>query len=1154
VEKNNKIEYKLLNYQKEAVQKLSEIDKLHRVSSAVMPTGAGKSFLAIAQMLKTKNPNYKELDDNGLMHITVGENGVINDIKIDYIAPTNEIAWQIKLDIVKYVLKKDTKELTSNEIDAEVKKAFPRLKFLCYKTLESDKINLDEETPDLVILDEVHRSGAKTFLQNTAQLLGCDIINEEPIFNPNSSKGKDKIQVFTISATPERDVDSRDMTKTWAKALGGYSDNELSDEVRADLGINLSLPEAQKMGILELPEIIYFDANLADSQEYQRLLKLEKNENYTLNLREKIRNQIDLINEKVIGIPNYDKMTAEEQIEAKEKKNIEVLANAIKNNKLNPHGKYILFVPHNITQKGENSIPTQEYLRQCGEKVQKNIEEALKGLEVDGIYIDFKYLSGNFSDKDNAEALKAFNDKDTSSGPLTFIVASEKLNEGVHAEKVSGSFMTRNISERENTTLRAQSILFLQQQGRTVSAKIPGKEEEKKVIFDLANNYYTQNRNGAIDKEQRIDLFELTPTQQILVDSYSEIVKQLPEKDISEKVLRLFPILDILSQYSTEINADIISSKETLNSLLEKEPFLSNYEDIVEKIENLGIINLKKDYKIGKRLEEARTAFWNGKKVFEEYSMEQLINYGVIDLRSQIGKKEFEKLNAKKEVVDNNGFIQMKVSEKFIGYNVYTGTIYDKNDKDREGYDRNEFDPETGKDKDGYYRNGFNDEGIHRETGMIHDIHGFMANGKNILTGTDLDKDGYNIKGLRPFYDTIDGEYIEIGGWERSSRERKGYFHRKLEDGSYSFKREEYLELSDGYKIDVHGFEPNGNYYYSKDKKKINDNGFYKSGEYSGKYYVDPETGEYDKYRKGDLGYDIDGYDVHGFNQEGIHRETGTPIDLEGRKKEFYKEAMEIKVEKENFFKSMYSKIFKGENEKIDKYKFDINAINTITNDYKDIFGFNMMSWYRTNGNVNDEGFPPPKMIYKSIINSNVKNNMEFYKNGINVLGTNIEGIMVEEGKLHPSLKLTYDYIKKTIQGEMTTEEFVNENAIKEMQLVSEARIKLNVAINQALTLYRICPDLQKSQQAKEVIKILTSSNSKKIQDFSKICDLANVAELDCSGYKEMFKNYGKHFIKENNKEEKDNEKIEKLKRQALVINKKIETLDKLKSLALDDR
>lgn len=1194
----NEIKYKLLDYQADATINTNGIYEKHRVVGAVMPTGAGKSFLAMAQMLFINNEECY-IDKDYFVHAPIAPDGSINKSKILYLAPTNEIALQIKLDIVEFVLGKTPEEIatmSNSQIDAEVKKAFPGLDFQCYQSL-NDNFDYENTNPDLVILDEAHRSGAEKFEANTAKLLGCEMVDGVPMWSENSPESKKNIKVFSISATPERDVDGKDMTKVWAKAIGGYTDEELSDEARADLGIKLSLPEAEKRGIIDLPEVVYFDAKLAQTKEYQSLVRYANDEKLDLRIRNKAKVKLQQIDEQVLGIPGYHEMSDSEREKAIEEQTVKTLAEAVKSGKLNLNGKYILFVQHNNSEKTKMTTP--EFLESEGEKLQSLIKRALEIAEISDVKMRALSLSGGFSDKVNADNLKEFNDKstdkDTAEKEILFIVASEKLNEGVHVKGVSGSNMQRPISERENTTLRAQSILFLQQQGRTINAIVPGQpRKEKKVIFDFVNNYYIQNRNGAVDSEQRIDLFELTPTQQILVDAYNEISKEVPkELNITEKVPKLLSILSVLQKYQPQFNSDVIPKALKLKGLLDKEPFASHYEEIRESLISMNLVDSKLNYNIGKELLEARKAFWSGVKVFKNYSLKTLKLYGIVDITTKEGYEEFKKIDKNGDLLDERGFIQNGATEEFIKFNVYTGTEYGKDGKDVDGYIEGLFDPETRKDAEGYYRNGFNDEGKHRDTGTIHDKRGFMVDGINILTGTPLDKNGYNIQGMRDLVLPESSKIKVEGGFGRD-----GKFYKKLPNGEYAKKGEEYAQIydSDGkvIKIDCNFFMTTG---YKKN--------LLTGSELTTDMYISMPSGKLSQYRTSDSdiqimekgfrkigknykedysgetisldGYYVDGYDANGFNRDGIHKITGTKYNELGYMRSAYSvkaknEIMKrIASYKENgklksIFKFQENGKYKspktGRLSQFNPNEFDCRGINKYTNDFIDMYGFPMEEYYKKEFTiVNPYGFKVNDIPIETV----GKNIRDFYKTYIdpetgmkktvkdfkgraqwaetNILGTDRSGNMLKTGEQHPSLEITYKYIKECIENNKKPEKFIEELAMQKKELVEDARTLLDLSINQAALLYRICPELARTDKAKETMKILSTTTPDKMANITKRCPrIKRYITMDIDGYVKEIEN-----LDSRKTSEPDYSRKQSLENQKRAVQNKLKMLRQMK-------
>ena len=1198
---NNMIEYALLEHQAEAVKNNIKNYESHNVTGSVTPTGSGKTFIALAHMITINNPAYTGIDKDGIIRVPLMENGAVNNSKILYVAPTNEIAEQIKIDIVKYICKvdldkkreqlieeqiekngnsitksqrekieKNINKIIIAERDKLVKRAFPNLEFKCYKTLAEgiknhNKIGetnydpyLDE--PDLVILDEVHRSGAKTFQEGTAALLGCKVENGEVVIDNNAIPAKQNIKVLCLSATPERDVDSRDMTKVWAKALGNYTEAELADDVRTDLGIKMTLPDAINKGILREPNIIHFDCNLGETQEYQILLKIEKDDNIDMRIRGEARKAIEKINREVIGIENYDKMSDKEKELAREEKEIEILTQAINDGLLNIHGKFILFAPKDTKKNNPDGV--SPFLPYHTQKTERILIEALKRSNKNNdVVID--YISSSNNDQENKLVLNKFEAKDVTKGPLYIVVAQEKFNEGVHAKNISGGFNTRLITEQENTTLRAQSILFLQQTGRFLAALFPGKKiPPVPTIFDRCNNFYIQNVNGAIDPSQRISIFELTETQKILHDSYLKIIQKLPERtDITIQLPKLLQVVNILYEYGIAINYENIGNTTKLSDLLERQEYSQYKDEILQRLDYLGIIQKnakskkKRDYKIGANLKKARKSFWSGAKLFGEYSMDELISSGIIDKTSP----EYQKYAVDKKYVQDD-FIVMGVSKEFINKNVTTGSYFNEEGKDINGLTCNQFDPETGLDEHNYDRKGFHAiTGMHKDTGTIHDTRGFMANGKNILTDSEYDLLDYNIDGIKPFKN----EKKEIvGGFDKEH-----YFHTyDSSSGTFSKIRSGlYAPYKKGVKIDDFGFVSN--------RKKFN---IYTKKEFTPRYFMNNGINHYTSTRQDRLGYDMEGFDINGFNINNINKFTGTRFDLHRKTADYYNsKSIDVRVTLAN--NNIIAKTFKIQNGKILNTStgkpishvkgFAGNGINLATGEYVDIYGFTLLDYYpsgkrRNRGMQNRYGFYSDEVDNIGIsapISPKAKNSVYKYygskKVPTNILGTDKSGHMVHSsfGKtntLHPSLTVTADYIKNCIQNDMSTKTFCEKYAIKNKMLYEEARRTLLTSLNQAVTLYRICPDLAKSQEVQDIMKILYMSSPERVEKFfDKIIDGKKALKKDVYELRVKIKNLDNRISKESLLEKKKS-----LKRTQYALQKRLESIQNLPNFDNEER
>ncbi len=1168
---NASVEFNLLNHQDKAVSGVDSIySEGNRFAGVKLPTGGGKSFVAMMEILKAAGNDFSSKTNDG----------IVNDASIIYVAPTNEILFQIQSNIAEFILKKDVDKMERSEIIETVRKAFPNLSLKCYATLlsESKKGELEVQDPDFIILDEAHRSGASGWQQAVAELVGCKIDNGEPVFDSTSTK---KSKVLAISATPERDVDGKNMMDLWAAAL----DNLTPEQIKAKehIGMDLDLDTAVREGIVVQPEVIHFDANLVTSPEYKRLVELHASA--TGKLKDSLRKRLDKVNTEVIGIPNYDTLSPQEQEKAILARNIEVMVQAIKDGKIPDAGKMILFTPENRAKDGEEKPSFPEFFAGKEAFIREMLESA-------GLDIDARYLSCSLTDSENEVNLNEFNKpvgelsaEDRKSGrtnPADYkvIMATDKLNEGIHAKGITNSFMLRNMQEGENTNQRAQTIMFLQQIGRTVFSILPGKDVKRPVIFDYANNFFTQNRDNP--RKDKIEIFELTETQAMLIKEAREATLECYKATapINQRLPRLMDTLRILREYRFGPNNDIefnltsekIGTKTTLEELLEVQPLVEKKDEILQRLIDEGLYTPKKAYVIGKDFYDAKAAFWKGTKCMEEYSLEEIVASGIIDTKSGAGMAELM-AHSNKDLVDvETGFIKMGASMKFRNMNIYTGTEFDMNGRDVDGLYPGQFD-EMGYDAEGFDRYGFNSEGIHKVTNTIHDKRGFMANGINIQTGTELDLLGYNRQEIKPVYDTVvvkvpDSEEnitkkVLVGGWDK-----EGYWHLPNEAGEFGCRVSKY---SEGYepRQDVHGFDPKGK--HISRGGRIDWSGFYKDGVSMSEYMDDSGTIHRNRNKEG---RDIDGFDEYDFDVAGIHRDTGTRLNSEDRPFGlFTKAALEIKSGLDRLSAEMKFKIFKLQEDgmfrlkgkdgdvlrKHNVYNFNAEGINAITGLYTDEYGFTMADYHmlKDRQKSNEFGFKPYE-VPKNIAGVNPR---ELYKISrvkgrtfkCNILGTDERGMTVD-GEKHPALQFTAEYIEKCVKSGMSKEEFMTQYAIEHKMLVPEVKRLAKTSFVQAVTLYRICPELQKTS---EVAKDFYSAEPSRVQAFIKGCPgLQLTIKRDIAGYvKELDRIKGEQEkqaqITNPREVESAKARIESLKKQNHAVRQKIEKLKDIPGMEL---
>ena len=439
---------KLKDYQKRANDNVNRIFKDHKFAQVILPTGAGKSFVALAQMQK-----YAEEHPNE---------------KILYLAPQDEILNQIKKYIVKYVHgKQETLGKSEDEIIAEV---FPNITFETYPGLlakRGKKVIKDQY--GLIILDELHRTGAPEWEEK------IDTLFENQTEN---------VKVLGITATPTRDADGRDMAEETAKKLG-YTDEEISK--RKHLASNMTLENAIRMGYVVNPKIVYCKYDLISSgkmdelrvriddieDEEQKAEKLQKYNELRVKLNKEIKDEIGEEESREleeIARKNLDSGIGKE----------EILRRNVKKG-----GRYIVFIPVSDQGDIEDEDGNRIGIKTGEDKIKAYYKYLNKTFEGTDIVPDLHSMLGSYSTTKNKKELDAF--ESDNSDKTKFMVVMNKANEGIHVEGVDGIIWFRALDENSR-------ILYLQQLGRAIYAldeDNPLPNDKRPIVIDLANNSLT---------------------------------------------------------------------------------------------------------------------------------------------------------------------------------------------------------------------------------------------------------------------------------------------------------------------------------------------------------------------------------------------------------------------------------------------------------------------------------------------------------------------------------------------------------------------------------------------------------------------------------------------------------------------------------------
>ena len=480
---------KLKKYQQKAYDNVNNIFESKKFAQVILPTGAGKSFVALAEMQKyaSEPPNEKML----------------------YLAPQDEILNQIKSYIVKNLHgKQETVGKTEDEIIAKV---FPNITFETYSGLLAKRgQEVIKEPYGMIVLDELHRTGAKEWEGKVDTLLANQTEN---------------VKVLGITATPTRDVDGRDMANETAKKLG-YTDEEIKQ--RKHLASNMTLENAIKLGYVVNPKLVYCKYDLISSGKMDELKakideiedepkKLEELQKYN-ELRAKLNKEID----DEIG------EDARKKLEEDARKNLDsgIGKEEILRQNVKKGGKYIVFIP--VTDQGDiEDEDGNRISNQTGEDKIKAYQEYLnKIFEGTDVVPQLHSLLGSYSKEKNKEELDAF--ESDNSDKTKFIVVMNKANEGLHIEDVDGIIWFRALDKDSR-------ILYLQQLGRAIYAldeDNPLPDDKRPTVIDLANNSLTVKIEKDFENSEPIDdLVALT----IVVEWINEHDGILPDKNSSNK-------------------------------------------------------------------------------------------------------------------------------------------------------------------------------------------------------------------------------------------------------------------------------------------------------------------------------------------------------------------------------------------------------------------------------------------------------------------------------------------------------------------------------------------------------------------------------------------------------------------------------------------
>ena len=573
----------LRKLQRTAYKKTEEVFAKKNFATAVMPTGSGKSFLALSEMLDRK------------------------DAKMLYIAPNDIILNQIEDYIYEFFGYTDYHTL------------FPNLTLTTYQDLKDKKTNnLKDKYNDkyaFIILDELHRSGALEWSKFVNELM--------------ANQDKEKVKVLGLTATPERDRDDKDMAVYWARYFG-YTDEEI--ELNNHLAINETLESAIKAGLLPNPKFInclysyksdgtldemyenisMFDDGEKKSKAFSKYEQLCRSVEQSSGIEKILGDNLSKDGKYVVFLPvgrkkdgtyynseDGSKISRQQAVLIMEDYTILIRQYLYSNEYMKMHGDKLLSIYEKITKKQELSSEDKDFLNkeqdnimlldmvkikhkpaalntfnstmvsviarhQDWEKLdKKTLKIRIEAKTSD--MVDTNSLLSYYSNSKNKAELSEFNKETNGKPKLLFVM--DKLNEGAHLKGVKGIVWLRPLSVDSR-------ILFYQQLGRCIHSYPDGHiftEEERPIVMDLVNNINTVNL-----KRNQSPINDLEDLKTI-IDWINDNGGKLPNKNSN-----------ILEEKNYGLKLDVIlyryikyfNNHEELNNV--------KYKRIIEEILRLG--------------------------------------------------------------------------------------------------------------------------------------------------------------------------------------------------------------------------------------------------------------------------------------------------------------------------------------------------------------------------------------------------------------------------------------------------------------------------------------------------------------------------------------------------------------------------------------
>ena len=241
-----KPELGLQKHQQDAYQAVLKAYETKDKASVVIPTGCGKSFIALQLMVDNK------------------------DKRILFIAPTNAIKMQMYNYIAKYIVGEEPSSGRPARMIAD--KYFPNLKIMLYPSLlRVTEEQMEKLNADIIIMDELHRTGADRWGEKINTLL-----------EKNSNA-----KILGLTATPDRMDDK----------------NVIDDLFEGSIDYELTLVDALRDRIVKAPTYVKCDYALGEYLEGIRTAISNCNDEQTKKKLQEKYDKMRKIVDQADGIP-----------------------------------------------------------------------------------------------------------------------------------------------------------------------------------------------------------------------------------------------------------------------------------------------------------------------------------------------------------------------------------------------------------------------------------------------------------------------------------------------------------------------------------------------------------------------------------------------------------------------------------------------------------------------------------------------------------------------------------------------------------------------------------------------------------------------------------------------------------------------------------